>query len=412
MIEFISKARKPGVCYDPNVRAIKTYSLNSLSFFRQKLWHRPCNKYYHGGNAGQKSGSVGQEKKAPVPLTSQRNRVMIVIGDNAMNTTSDSSVVKQLSSPFRTYQEVNKAILSGYIKPRDMSKVTLTNEQRPRFRPILRNHWACYMTGQNTITELSFHVDGIIIKLWEKDLNGVAFVKEVHDIGLDMNLVWTRFERDVKFGRACLSDDSSTYQRFLSKAQLNKFGATIARRDGISLMVRWLRRQERFIVRQQELLMTELKAVGAALGKSAFVGYADYEPELSEEAIEKRKAQAKAVRVNAIHKALISRACRMPETKVSEVLDSAPANLCLKQSAMRKIEGGYSAGVGNKGQIDSFRSAPKNPRKQSAESIMRDMAVRQLARAEKALNDGDISEAETLFRLAAETETKANSLKH
>ena len=328
-----------------------------------------------------------------------------------MHTTTDSSVVKQLSSPFRTYQEVNKAILSGHIVPRDMSKVTLTNEQRPRFRPVLRNHWACYMTGQNSITELSFHVDGIVIKLWERDLNGVAFVKEVHDIGLDMNLVWTRFERDIKFGRACLSDDSSTYQRFLSKAKPNKYGMTTARRDGISLMVRWLRRQERFIERQKDLLMTELKAVGAALGKSAFVGYADYETELSEEAIEKRKAQAKAVRITAIHKALISRASRMTGAKVSEVLDSAPSNLCLKQSAMRKIEGGYSAGVGNKGQIDSYRSAPKSARKQSAESIMRDMAVRQFARAEKALNEGDIEGAESLFRLAAETEAKANAMK-
>jgi len=328
-----------------------------------------------------------------------------------MNTTTDSNMVKLLSSEFRTYQDVNKGIQTGLIQPRSMSKVTLTNEQRPRFKPILRNHWACYMTGQNTITELSFHVDGIAIKLWEKDLNGVAFVKEAFDIGLDMNLVWTRFERDIKFGRACLSDDSSTYQRYLAKAKPNKHGATIARRDGVSLMIRWLRRQEKFIERQQELLMIELRAVGAAMGKSAFVGYADYEEELSTEAIEKRKAQAKAIRLNAVHKALIKRACRMPAAKVSEVLNDAPANLCVKQSAMRKIEGGYSAGVGNKGQIDSYTSAPKNERKQSAQSILKKMASRQFERAQKALNEGNMSQANSLFRIAAETEAKAKVLK-
>ncbi|MEI7620867.1 MAG: hypothetical protein WCJ57_04865 [Candidatus Falkowbacteria bacterium] len=302
-----------------------------------------------------------------------------------------------LNAETRTYRDTNKGILAGIIKPSCMSKVTLTNEQRPNGRPILRNHWACYRTGQDSVTEYSFHVDGIIIKEWEKGIDGHAFVKEVHDIGLDMNLAWARFETDVRAGRAFLTDDSSTFQLFLSKNQPNRNGMTIARRDGISLMVRWMRRQERFIVAQQERLMVELRAVGKAMGKSAFVGFADHEEELGEEAAMKREAAAAAVHQDAVYNALIKRTCRMSGAKVSEVLDCAPASLNVKQSSMTKLEGNHHAGVGNKGQIDSFRSAPR-VRKQDAESILRGVAERQFARAEKALASHDYDEAEKLFQ--------------
>ncbi len=318
----------------------------------------------------------------------------------------------RLESPYRTYKDINQGILSGLVKPRSMSVVTLTNEQRPKFLPVLRNHWACYMTGPNTITEFSFHVDGIIIRLWEKDVNGVPTVKDCFDVGLDMNLVWVRFEKDVKFGRTYLSDDSSTYQRFLSKTNSprNHGVLTVARRDGISLMVRWLRRQERFILRQQELLMAELNEVGKALGKNGLIGYADYDSTASKEVIEKREAQASAIMTQAIHKALITRASRVSGIKVSEILDSAPNALTVKQSSMAKIEGGHASGVGNKGQLDSFARGPKL-RKESAESVLRNMASRQIARAEKLFNEGNIKEAESLLAIATATQEKADAMK-
>jgi hypothetical protein len=175
-------------------------------------------------------------------------------------------------------------------------------------------------------------------------------------------------------------------------------------------MVKWLRRQDRFITRQCKLLEDELNAVGKALGgQTSMVGYANYSESDSDHVKEKRIAKAGKIMQDALF-SLIRRGSSMPATKVERVLEAPPMALLTKQSSMQKLEGGYAAGVGNKGQIDSYRVAPRN-RKIEAGAILADMASRQLARAEKAMNEGMFDEGERLFALAAETEAKANALK-
>jgi hypothetical protein len=323
---------------------------------------------------------------------------------------SNSALNVALANPFRNYRVVNDGIKAGLVKSRDMSKVTLHNEGRPATRPILRNHWAAYMSGDNQVTELSFHVDGITLKVWEKDDQGRAYVAVSENLGFDMALVWKRFEYDVKFGKARLSDDSSSFQRYFVENVNNGTVRLLARKDGISLMIKWLRRQERFITRQCQLLEDELSAVGAALGgQTSMVGYANYSESDSDHVKEKRIAKAGKIMQDAVFSALVRRGSSMPSEKVERVLDAPPTALLTKQSSLHKIEGGYSAGVGNKGQIDSYRVAPRN-RKIEARAILTDMAARQLARAEKAMNEGMFDEGERLFALAAETEAKANAL--
>lgn len=337
------------------------------------------------------------------------------VTNSVSSVSSTNSDLAVLFSPFRTFKDVNRGIRAGYIKTRCMSKVTLYTEQRPRFRPVVKNHWACYMSGNEQVTEIAVHPDGITIKVWEKDLNGTAFVAESHNIGLDINLLWARFETDIRSGRAQLSDDSSTFQRFLSRATPMKEGySLIARRDGISLMIKWIRRQERYIIRQQNKLVDELNSVAKAIGSASggLCGYADFEDTLSEEAQNARSARAAAIRTEATLKALVFRGTTMPSSKREEVLDCAPATLNVKQSSMNKTEGGYTAGVGGKGQLDRFRAAPRGSMsgKAQAKAILSDMADRQFRRAEAALNEGRIEEAEYLFAQAAQTEAKANNL--
>lgn len=330
--------------------------------------------------------------------------------NNSTHNVSNEALSAALASPFRNYRVVNDGIKAGLVKSRDMSKVTLHNEGRPATRPILRNHWAAYMSGDNQVTEFSFHVDGITLKVWEKDANGVAFVAVSENLGFDMRLVWLRFEYDVKFGKARLSDDSSSFQRYFIE---NTNGGTVrllARKDGISLMIKWLRRQERFITRQCQMLQDELDEVGKALGgQTSMVGYANYSDTDSEHVKEKRIARSGKIMQDAVFSALIRRGSSMPTSKVERVLEAPPTALLTKQSSLHKIEGNYSAGTGNKGQLDSYRVAPRN-RKIEARAILADMAARQLARAEKAMNEGMFDEGERLFALAAETEAKANAL--
>ena len=323
---------------------------------------------------------------------------------------SNSALIASLNNPFRNYHAVNEGIKAGLVKSRDMSKVTLHNEGRPTTRPVLKNHWAAYMSGDNQVTELSFHVDGISLKVWEKDAQGKAFVAVSENLGLDMRLVWLRFEYDVKFGKARLSDDSSSFQRYFVENVSNGTVRLLARKDGISLMVKWLRRQERFINLQCERLEEELSAVGKALGgQTSMVGYANYSENDSEHVKEKRIAKAGKIMQDAVFSALVRRGSSMPSEKVVRILEAPPTALLTKQSSMSKIEGNYSAGTGNKGQLDSYRVAPRN-RKADARAILADMAARQFARAEKAMNEGMFDEGERLFALAAETEAKANAL--
>jgi hypothetical protein len=330
--------------------------------------------------------------------------------NTSTHNSSNSALIAALANPFRNYHAINEGIKAGLVKSRDMSKVTLHNEGRHATRPILRNHWAAYVSGDDQVTEFSFHVDGITLKVWEKDVQGEAIVVVSENLGFDMGLVWKRFEYDVKFGKARLSDDSSSFQRYFIE---NTNGGTVrllARKDGIALMVKWLRRQERFINLQCERLEEELSRVGAALGgQTSMVGYANYSDTDSEHVKEKRIARAGKIMQDAVFSALIRRGSSMPSSKVERVLDAPPTALLTKQSSLHKIEGGYSAGVGNKGQIDSYRVAPRN-RKIEARAILADMAARQLARAEKAMNEGMFDEGERLFALAAETEAKANAL--
>lgn len=343
-------------------------------------------------------------------IRSQRRKESTMNHNTSTYNASNAALAAALASPFRNYHVVNEGIRQGLVKSRDMSKVTLHNEGRPATRPILRNHWAAYMSGDNQVTEFSFHVDGISLKVWEKDADGVAFVAVSENLGFDMALVWRRFEYDVRFGKARLSDDSSSFQRYFIE---NTNGGTVrllARKDGIALMIKWLRRQERFITRQCQMLEDELSQVGAALGgQTSMVGYANYSDTNSEHVKEKRIARAGKIMQDAVFSALIRRGSSMPSDKVERVLEAPPTALLTKQSSLHKIEGGYSAGVGNKGQIDSYRVAPRN-RKIEARAILADMAARQLARAEKAMNEGMFDEGERLFALAAETEAKANAL--
>lgn len=320
-----------------------------------------------------------------------------------------NNLSQALNSPFRTFRTVNQGIQAGLVKRRDMSRVTLHNENRPRYRPILKNHWACYMSGENEITELSFHPDGITIKVWEKDLQGKPFIKEAHNAGWDMGLVWNRFEHDVRFGRARLSDDSSSFNRFVVKSAHSDNARTVARKDGVNLMVKWLNRQARYISAQCEKVIQELDKVGKAMGKGAFIGFASYSEQDAPHVVEKRIAQATAQYQTAVHNAIF-RGRSMPTSKVSEVLDAPPTALLTKQSSLQKLEGNYAAGVGNKGQLDSFRSSPRNTKAQ-AQFILAQMAERQYKRAQEALDSGNFTEGEKLFKMAEETENKANALK-
>jgi len=244
---------------------------------------------------------------------------------------SNSALIASLNNPFRNYHAVNEGIKAGLVKSRDMSKVTLHNEGRPTTRPVLKNHWAAYMSGDNQVTELSFHVDGISLKVWEKDAQGKAFVAVSENLGLDMRLVWLRFEYDVKFGKARLSDDSSSFQRYFVENVSNGTVRLLARKDGISLMVKWLRRQERFINLQCERLEEELSAVGKALGgQTSMVGYANYSENDSEHVKEKRIAKAGKIMQDAVFSALVRRGSSMPSEKVVRILEAPPTALLTK----------------------------------------------------------------------------------
>ena len=306
---------------------------------------------------------------------------------------------------------VNHAIQSGSFLPRSMAKVTLYAEQRPQSRPILRNHWAAYKTGAEQVTEIAVHVDGITIKVWERSLAGTAFVRECFGLGLDAGLLWARFQTDVEAGRAQLSDDSATFQRFLSKNIKHRDPKTgkmheskIARRDGVSLMVRWLNRQTRFIHRQQDIIMGELNELAGSVN-GAWDSLADA-PDDNDALLAKHVAEGKATQLQASIRILARRGSAMPMGKVDEVLDRAPASLGVKQARMVKLEGNYTAGVGGQGQLDRYRSAPRRSPKVSAVKVLDAMLSRQMSRAQDALDAGDLALAQSLLKTVEKTEQK------
>jgi hypothetical protein len=323
-----------------------------------------------------------------------------------------NSVHSAFHPTFRNHKTINQAITEGLIKPRSMASVTLYAEQRPVHRPMLGNHFAAYVSGNDRITEIQVHVDGITLKVWEKRIDGTSYVKESHNLGLDIDLLWARFESDVHSGKAQLQDDSGTFQRFLSKnikfrdAKTGKLrDSTICRRDGISLMVRWLNRQTRFVYRQQDILMRELNAMGE---NAAWDSFADC-PEDNEGIFAKRLAEGTATQLEATLRNMTRRANRLPTIKASEVLDAAPRMLQTKQARMVKLEGNYRAGIGGRGQLDRYRSAPRRAAKVSSVVLYEAMIKRQTERAQAALDAGDCRLCEALLRIVDETTAKLNA---